>query len=471
MRISVKKTLLQLISIIVIVNFAGVGSAAVIDLTDDIQMNIDGKFEGMVYFDAVDNNFYEDTLVTDGRLLLNGDVFIESLDTYVKIGAQFRHEIFNGFNNESDPDVSMREAYVELRKEKYNFAVGRQIVTWGKLDDSVIVDRINPQDYSHYILYDKQERKDPALMMLYKYFNDDVSMEVAYLPFFEPSHVKMFGSDWAMFGHLLEAVNYGTYTSAQKSAVNSIAISDHDTVTDKSLKNSQVGVRFRGKVNDVDYSLYYMNVYNSVPVLKEKTANGTIVKRFLYAPTDANLSSLVSSNLSAYDYVLEKVHPRVNVIGADYETVIGEYGFRGEMAFLMGMPFTRQNFSYVEKDMISVGIGVDHTTASNIYFDLQLVQDYILNYESLFAQERSPLSVTGTISKDFLRGKLGLELDWAFNISYSDWMINPQVSYEVASGVDVKVGSFIFEDGDEPSTLFGKFDENDVIYVKTGLSF
>ena len=451
-------------------NFACISNAAVIDLTDDIKMNIDGKFDAIVYHDAVDNNFYEDTLVTDARLELDGDVFIEAIDTYIKIGARVRHEIFNGFNNESDPDVSMGEAYLELRKESYNFSVGRQIVTWGKLDDAVIVDKINPQDYSRFIIYDKQERKDPALMALFKYFNDDISMEVAYLPFFEPSHVKMFGSDWAVFGNLMEAVNYGTYTSAQRSAVNSIAISDHDTVNDNSLKNSQAGLRFRGKVKDVDYSLYYMNVYNSIPSLKEKTANGTIVKRFLYEPTAGNLSSLVSANLSAEDYILEKVHPRINVIGADYETVIGEYGFRGELAFLMGIPFTSQDFFYVEKDVISIGIGIDHTTANNIYIDLQLVQDYILNYESLFAQEKSPVSITGTFSKDLLRGKLALDLDWAFNITYSDWMVNPQATYEVASGVDVKVGGFVFGGGD-PSTLFGKFDNNDIFYFRTGVSF
>jgi len=465
-----KKTILQFIIAALMTSYAGLAYAAALVLSDDVKMDFDGKFEALAYHDAADNNYYEDTLVTDARLSLNGDMFIESLDTYVKIGGRFRYEIFNGFNNESGPDVAMREAYVELRKENYNLSAGRQIVTWGKLDDSVIVDRINPQDYSHFILYDKQERKDPALMMLYKYFNDDVSMEAAYLPFFEPSKAKLFGSDWALFDHLLEAVDHGTYTYAQKSAVSSIAISDHDPVTDKSLKNSQVGLRFRGKANDADYSLYYMNVYNSVAVLKEKTSSGTVVKRFLYQPTEANLASLVSSNLTAYDYVLEKAYPRINVVGADYETVIGEYGFRGEMAFLMGMPFTRQDFSYVEKDMVSVGIGVDHTTAGNIYFDLQLVQDYILNYEALFSQERSPISVTGTISKDFLRGKLGFEFDWAFNISYSDWMINPQVSYEAAPGVDIKVGSFIFDDG-EPSSMFGKFDENDIVYLKTGFSF
>ncbi len=194
------------------------------------------------------------------------------------------------------------------------------------------------------------------------------------------------------------------------------------------------------------------------------------VKRFLCEPTVGNLDSIVAANLSAEDYILEKMHPRINVVGADYETVIGEYGFRGEMAFLMGMPFTRQNFSYVEKDMLSIGIGIDHTTANNVYIDLQLVQDYILNYESLFAQEQSQVSITGTFSKGLLRGKLGLDLDWAYNITYSDWMVNPQATYEVGSGVDVKVGGFIFG-GRDTATLFGKFDNNDVVYLRTGMSF
>jgi len=43
-----------------------------------------------------------------------------------------------------------------------------------------------------------------------------------------------------------------------------------------------------------------------------------------------------------------------------------------------------------------------------------------------------------------MRGKLGLDLDWAYNITYSDWMVNPQATYEVSSGVDVKVGGFVF---------------------------
>ena len=440
-------------------------------LPDDIEWNFNGKLQAVTYHDAVDNTDYEDTLITDARFNLDNDIFIKSIDTFIKIGVEWQYEIFNGANHQSNSDVFLKEVYAELRKDKYTFGFGRQIVTWGKLDDYVILDRINPQDFRHFILYDKQERKDPALMLQCRYFkNNDTSLEMVYMPFFEPSRVKIFGSDWALFGHLLEAVNHGTYTSSQKNAVNNIAINDDDSVTDKSLKNGQFGLRLRGKIQDADYALYYMNIYNSIPSLRESTPNGTIVKKFLYSPTSDNLSLLTSSGLSSNDYRIEKVHPRINIIGADYETVLGEYGLRGEIALFLGLPFMRDDFSYVEKDMLSFGIGIDHTTSGNVYFDIQFVQDYIFNYGSLFAQEESPCSLTGTLSKEFLRGKLELGMDWAFNISYSDWMINPQVSYELTSGVNLSVGGFVFQDGDS-TTMFGKFNENDILYFKIDFSF
>ena len=437
-----------------------------------IDWEIGAEWSSLWYMEGTQNNDAESEVMSDNRALLENDISWEERDIYAAIDLEWRYETFKGMEDESRSDVRFREVYAEFRQDGWRASAGKKIITWGKLDDLVVLDRIVPQDFSHFVLYDKQERKDPAWMLQHEWFIDgDFQLETVFLPVFEASDLDFFGSTWAVFDHLKESVSAGSYTASQKASVAGISIREDDRVTDHSLDNSQIALRLRGRKADVDYGIYYLNLYHSLPVLRETSPLGNTVKQFLYDPSMAHLNALTASGASGNDLLLTEVHPRVHTLGADWETVWGELGLRGEAALFFGMPYLAEDFSYTEKNQISIGFGVDHTTENEWYFDVQYLQDYVFNYSGLYGMEESPCQFAGTISKDFMRGVFHAGVDWVWNASYGDWMLNPELVYHWdRPGISVAVGAFVFQDGTSRS-VFGRYDSNDVVYLKVGGEF
>jgi hypothetical protein len=203
--------------------------------------------------------------------------------------------------------------------------------------------------------------------------------------------------------------------------------------------------------------------------LREKTANGNILKRFLNYPNSTNLAQLVGLGPSDNDLTLIEEYPRTNVFGVDAECVLGAYGLRGEFAAVLGQPFMRSDFSYVRKDTLTFGLGLDHTTADNLYYNIQLIETIILDYEPLFPEEEYGHQFTATLTKEFLRGKLILGLKHAYNISYGDWMLNPKLTYKIRGGLEATLAGFIFNG--EYTTTFGRYSEKDLFYLQLKYNF
>ena len=240
-------------------------------------------------------------------------------------------------------------------------------------------------------------------------------------------------------------------------------------MTQDTFGNGEWGLRFRNKIGNVDCAFYYMYIHSRIPALREKTSNGNVLKKFLYTPTINSLNELVALNPANEDLALEKEYPRMNVIGGDFETIMGEYGLRGEYGLFLDAPYLRSNFSYVEKNRLSFGLGIDHTTVQNWYYNLQFIEDVILDYEELFAQEEYSHEITFNLKKGFLRGNLLFALDCAYNLSYGDSMFNPEVRYKFNGGVEAALGGFIF--GGDSTTLFGRYNTKDLVYMEMKYRF
>jgi len=428
-----------------------------------------GYLKTRVYQDAKDDTPFEKQEDIDARFRIDNRIELKNLDALLEINLEARGEALINEKTNKDADFLLKEAYLEIKKPGYTFSFGRQTITWGKLDDVVILDRISPQEYNRFILYDKQERKLPELMLKFDYFLDNCQLEGVFLPLFKASKLKFFGSDWAVYDHLIESIQYGDYSGLVKNTIGRIKLEEKDRLKENTAKNAQFGLRLSGRLKDVDCGIYYMNIYQDMPTLREKTPVGNAVKRFLNHPTDENLASLVGLNPTDEDLTLIEEHPRVQVIGVDGEGVLGNFGARGEAGLFLGQPYLRGDFSYVRKNSVSMGLGIDHTTSNNIYFNLQVIQSFILNYEPLFPDEEYTQQITSTLTKDFLNGSLIFKLKDSYNLSYNDWMINPKITYKFNNGLEASLAGFIFEGG--ITTLFGRYTNKDLIYLEVEYKF
>ncbi|OQX87223.1 MAG: hypothetical protein B6D55_04080 [Candidatus Omnitrophica bacterium 4484_70.2] len=436
---------------------------------NNVNWEREGEFLLRMYQDTVEDNSYESRNAYDTYFRWKNKILLKSWDGLLKFNLEAHSQGFGGDGSKEDVCFLLKEAFLKLELGNFGFTLGKDVVNWGKLDDVVILDRISPQDYKWFILFDKQERKEPTFMFKINYHPQDYQIEAVYLPLFKPSTVRFFGSNWALFGHIKKVIEEGNYPRSYKEVVRNIRIEDEEEVLHNSFENGEVGVRLQARWRDFDYTVCYMYLHNRIPVLRELTLKGNTLKEFLYFPTIENLSELVNLSPTNSDLTLKKGHSRLHIGGLSWETVIGEYGVRGELALFKSMPYLGKDFSYLRKDTISFGIGVDHMTPNNFYGNLQFIEELILNYEELFSQEEYSHQITLTLKKDFLGGDLVVNLDSSLRLSYGDWMVNPSLAYKFNAGPKITLGGFIFEGG--LSTLFGRFSNNDLVYIEINYKF
>lgn len=430
-----------------------------------------GYFFTRIYQDAKEDTPEETQQDIETRLRLENKIELKDWDTLIQLNTEARFEalIHKGQHFENDADFLLREAYLQVRKPKYSFSLGRQTVTWGKLDNLIVLDRFSPQDYKWFILYDKQERKLPVPMAKFDYFGEQFDIEAVLAPFFQPSAVPFFDSDWAVYDQLKRTIQEGPYPAAVKDMVRRINTVEKDELVDQTLDNLQCALRWRQRMEGADVSFYYLYVNNSLPGLREETANGNVLKRFLSFPNDTNLAQLLALAPTDADLTLIEEHPRTQVFGIDAESTLGAFGLRGEFAFASGQPYLRSDFSYVRKDALTLGLGIDHTTANNLYCNLQFIETFILDYEPLFPEEEFGHQITTTLTKEFLRGKFILALKDAYNISYGDWMLNPKLTYKIRDELETTLAGFIFNG--KPTTMFGRYSKKDLFYLQLKYNF
>ena len=216
---------------------------------------------------------------------------------------------------------------------------------------------------------------------------------------------------------------------------------------------------------DIDYAFYYMSFFNRVPVVQEQTPKGLFMKRFLLVPTEENLAIMAAAGPTQEDLTLKAGHNRVNAFGVDFEIVAGLFGLRGEVGYLTDMPYTRESdFAYINKDIVSGGLGIDYTTENNLYWNLQVSADLIMDYEKLYGADELTPQAALNLSRDFLLGDLLFDLAGVVRLNDGDWMIRPEFRYKFGGGFEMACGGFWI--GGDPDTLFGRYDTKDLIYAE-----
>lgn len=364
---------------------------------------------------------------------------------------------------------TLGQAYVHWDIGSVSLRAGKQVFTWGKLDNLTILDRLNPQDYRYFILDNRQDRKLPVYALAVTWHGSDWNIEAVYEPVFRPSRLRYFGSDWALFGHLKTAVAEAGYDTSVASRVSGLDILPQDTINEDSTRCAQGALRITGRVAGIDAGLYYMSMYNSIAALRERAPAGVITKEFLYVPNGTNLNALMQSSLAEEQLRIEAQYQRSAIAGIDAETVMGAWGVRAEAAWLARQPFVRRDFSYISKDMISTGLGVDRMFDNGLYCNVQGLYDYVVSYQDMFAQERSSTQMFARVRKEYAQGRIVYTLEGSYNFARGDWMSNPYISYELAPAMHIGAGAFIF-DG-KPETLFGRFNAQDTAYVEWSYVF
>jgi predicted RND superfamily exporter protein len=330
----------------------------------------------------------------------------------------------------------LHEAVAELRIGPLDVYAGYGRVVWGRLDELQPTDVINPLDISRFFFEGRNEARLPVPVVRGRmYFSDDAWLEGVYVPAFKRARFDLLDEETSPFNitpdpQLAVCLAIGCPP---------LPLPVEARGPDGSWTDAQGGARFNATVGTLDWSVSAYRGFEAFPFVSLETA-GTLA-------------------------LLASTHPRFTMVGADFETVRGEWGMRGEVAAFVDDSFQGANLAIVPGASWDAGLGVDRRAGDYQFSGSVLVRrerpdgvvgsgleprtdlSFIFSSDRTFARERYRLrafSVVNTSEKSAFLRAIGVAT------------LTDDVALEGSGGWFV---------GDGRDTI-GRFNDSDFLYVR-----
>ena len=307
------------------------------------------------------------------------------------------------------------------------------MVTWG-LGDLVFINDVFPKDYEAFFsgrpLEYLKKGVDGVKIGLYP---DVASFEVIAIPLFTANHFPDSGRFW-LYDPLPGVTNRQT------------------DEPDSSLDNTEVAVRAYRDVADFDVSLYGYRGFYRQPAMLTDSADAPTRLTLWYPRLAVYGASLQGSALDGV----------VSLEGGYYDSRDDRDGDdplipNSQARFLIG--YQRQFWE-------------DFTVGLQYYGERMLdYGDYTATLPSGIPAEKRLHDLVSVRLTQLLRHQTVKLSLFAFRgLSSADYLINPEVKYNVTDQLWLALGANFFGGG-EPWTQFGQLDRNDNVYFQTRYEF
>lgn len=337
-----------------------------------------------------------------------------------------------GIGNE--PEMGIREAYVDFFLDNADIRVGKQAVMWGQAEGAFITDIVSPRDMRSFILADFREIRKGIPAVKADYFTGPFTFEGIWIPQFVPSSMPAEDSIWQ------RAIPFPSGTPI--------------SFTEPSLhfENSEVFGKIR-----------YFG-----PRISWEVMGG-------YAWTDEPFVTRVNINPDP-DPTIESIdvnYGRYTVLGGSFSTSVGTTVIRGEAAAYLNKPFTVGELtspaSVTSKEFHQVQslIGIDWSLFGTD-MSAQYILAYIHNHEQGIMEQFRAVpefghTVTFRVQKTLLDDRLTAKVFSYLEIDPMNALVRPSLSWNIEDGVILEGGAELFF-GDEDG-MFGYYHDNSMVYA------
>ena len=325
------------------------------------------------------------------------------------------YHVHSRYSDESEEEYQNRfwlnEAFIELRLNNYDIALGYQKIVWGQADDLRITDIVNPLDLKDFVLFDVDDYRISLPMLRVESHVNNWQLQGLWVLDTEPHQLPPRGSEFSLATPVLG-----------------------EGATD----DSEFGFKVAGYLKGADVAFYTFYGYADSPVIDVRQ--------------DTHLF---------YD--------KETMVGMSLAQPVNVWVLRSEWAWFDGRAFNRSDNEIVEHNVLQWLLGADY-----LYKDWLLtfqVTDRIIQdwQKNLTVEERSPLY---TLSADttILSGSFTLR----FAISHSEdtgqgqlyqikTRYRPCNRWELSANLDALTG--------DENNFFGQFNANDRIWFAAAYTF
>ncbi len=333
-------------------------------------------------------------------------------------------------------DFRLREIYLDLYFDNFDIRVGKQQIVWGKADGVFITDIVSPLNLTEFLLPDFDEIRIGVYAAKFDYYFGNSTIELIWKPIFAGNKLPGPGSIWfkppafpapPTFDYSKEKIN-------------------------ASLENSEVYLKYSLSSSAIDFDLMGAYTWDQTPSMYTDKEFG-----FDTVTNQPGLTGLL----------ITPEHHRLYVAGGSFTSTIKSFVIRGEAAYYNGKYFQTADpmaeGALTQKDYLHYVVGLDYSVG-HLKLSAQFIQKYIMDYNDFIDEEEFGNTMTFLARYDAIRETLHLELFSYVGLNYGDALIRPKVTYDFSDSFHIILGSNIFV-GDERG-MFGRYDENSMIYTK-----
>jgi len=274
------------------------------------------------------------------------------------------------------------DLYVEFRGTAFDLRGGMSRIVWGRLDEFQPTDVVNPVDLSRFVLEGRSESRLPVALLRGRLFLPGSStLEGIVVPAFRAGRFDQLEEETSPF---------------RLSPPGSVERREPRT----SWSNMQGGARFTSTIARLDWGISAWRGFEHFPT---------------YMPAMSGVEGPTPSHIVA-------IFPRFTMVGADFETVHGPWGLRGEFAW----------FDSVSPRSFEGGIGADRRAGS-----------YRVALNAVVSRaDDTDVSLVGYAERSFARETRSARLlavydpsdDTAFVRGIGSWSVRDNVSVEASAG-------------------------------------
>lgn len=437
------------------------------------------------------------------------------LDTRTIVGGTPEHAHGFGVVNLSDtfrdisPSLEFEEGYVDVYDvvKHLDVRVGKQKITWGRLDTFHPTDVVDPHRYTDPFVMEEDDAKIglPALRASYfvpdyRWLTSETNLTFVWVPVPIPPRFPTEDERWFPPAAAVPPQITIPAGTLQKGLDADITI--HSTLHTENvpppqhLDDGAVGVRLSALSGGIDWALCYYDGPETTPAFDFlTTVSSPVARRLLDEGRQPTINDLL---LLEGDATLRPRFERIQLAGGDLAFPLAGFTVRAEAAYGIGRLQARSTDEllsadniarsvrphlgsiiaallagqaapvdlgdlFVRRDTIEWGAGVDYPYHGWVPV-LQLNQTVIPNNSLKLLTSNVDTRLFGALRKTFLNERLATELVafQGFERNYTSAIL--RFTYSLTEHLRVRLG-YLFIAGSR-NTLFGQYARNDEFFVQ-----
>lgn len=340
--------------------------------------------------------------------------------------------------------LTLQDAYAFYQSDRFSMKLGNQVLRWGKTDEISPLDIVNPEDLRDGFVRSRVERKLAVPMANAQLFYKSFGLQGIVIPWFEPTRIDLFGTDWALLRRSDEIIGARPLV--------------RDEVYARSLSSRELGVRQFGTIGRLDYGLVFFDTRSDLPSL-----GSFVLPPGVTLPEDPDAEDLVAFAV-ATGQPLKLRYDRTQVFGLELEALVGPVVLRSDVAYTSDRLFLDRNLRRASRPVAQWVAGFDYS-GEGIYMNFQVSQDLVQGdtKEILFAEGMAS-RVNGTVRKGIAGGTLEIQNRFFYERAgeKESYYYNPSVVIGYWRDVKFEIGADIV--AGRKDTLVGFFRSNSQIY-------